>query len=75
MNQRLYFYHIFRNRRDRTEVERRSSALRATAAVADLALAVMTRQAANGFAFFRPSGSTIEKDPCESQVSFAYDRP
>lgn len=47
-----------------------TSSRRAAAAVTDLAQAVMTRQIANGFAFFRPGGSHAEKDRSDHQSHF-----
>ena len=47
-----------------------TSSRRATAAVTDLALAVMTKEIANGFAFFRPGGSHAEKDRADNGSKF-----
>jgi len=52
------------------EIVSTTSSRRATAAVTDLALAIMTRQIANGFAFFRPGGSHAEKDRSDQQSCF-----
>jgi acetoin utilization deacetylase AcuC-like enzyme len=46
------------------------SARKAAAAVSDMALAIHTKQIANGFAFFRPGGSHAEKDRAESGAHF-----
>ena len=47
-----------------------ASSRRATAAVSDLAAAVMTRQIGNGFALYRPGGAQAEKDRADNGAFF-----